>query len=158
MTLRLLKPLACLALLAALAAGPSAPVTADSGLSKHVTRRIALMTGQKAAMDVLTGMMSGRIVFDRDKARTARRQLIKSTSSIRKHFRKHRMDPRSHARPQIWISWDDFEARAKSAEIAARALSTRSLPALRRTLPGLMQGCLSCHETYRRTPNSFTTH
>lgn len=158
MTLRLLKPLVCLALLAALAAGPSAPVTASDGFSKHVTRRMALMTAQKAAMDVLTAMMAGRAVFDQGKARAARRQLIKSTSSIRKHFRKHRMDPRSHARPRIWTSWDDFEARAKSAEIAARALSIRSLPALRRTLPGLMQSCLSCHETYRRTPNSFTTH
>ncbi|WP_241482667.1 c-type cytochrome [Leisingera sp. ANG-M7] len=158
MTLRLLKPLACLALLAAIAAAPSAPVTARDGASKHVTRRITLMATQKAAMDVLTAMMAGRAVFDQGKARAARRQLIKSTSSIRKQFRKHRMDPRSHARPQIWTSWDDFEARAKSAEIAARALSARSLPALRRTLPGLMQGCLSCHETYRRTPNSFTTH
>lgn len=158
MILRLLKPLACLALLTALAAGPSAPVTAGDGLSKHVTRRIALMTSQKAALEVLTGMMAGRSIFDQGKARSARRQLIKSTSSIRKHFRKHRMDPRSNARPQIWTAWEDFQARADTAETAARDLSTRSLPALRRTLPGLMQSCLSCHETYRRTPNSFTTH
>lgn len=158
MTLRLLKPLACLALLAALAAGPSAPVTADSGLSKHVTRRIALMTGQKAAMDVLTGMMAGRVIFDRDKARSARRQLIKSTGSIRKHFKKPQLDPRSNARPLIWHAWDDFKTRAETAQAAARNLNTRSLPALRRTLPGLMQSCLSCHETYRSTPNTFTTH
>lgn len=158
MTLRLFKPLACLTLLAALAAGPSAPVTAGDGLSKHVTRRMALMTSQKAAMDVLTAMMAGRSMFDKDRARSARRQLIKSTSSIRKHFRKHRMDPRSNARPQIWNAWDDFKARADTAETAARNLNTRSLPALRRTLPGLMQSCLSCHDTYRSTPNSFTTH
>ncbi|KIC22777.1 MULTISPECIES: c-type cytochrome [unclassified Leisingera] len=158
MTLRRLKGLAFLVILAALAAGVTAPVTADSGLSKHVTRRMALMTGQKAAMDVLTGMMAGRIVFDRDKARSAQRQLIKSTGSIRKHFKKPRLDARSNARPLIWHSWKDFKTRAGTAEAAARNLSTRSLPALRRTLPGLMQSCLSCHETYRSTPNSFTTH
>ncbi|WP_245596866.1 MULTISPECIES: c-type cytochrome [Leisingera] len=158
MTLRLLKTMAFMAILAALAIGTTAPVTAKDGASKHVTRRMALMTSQKAAMDVLAGMMAGRTYFDRDKARTARRQLIRSTGTIRKHFKKPQLDPRSHARPLIWHAWKDFKARADTAEAAARNLSTRSLPALRRTLPSLMQSCLSCHETYRNTPNSFTTH
>ncbi|WP_245602921.1 c-type cytochrome [Leisingera methylohalidivorans] len=158
MSIRLFKTIAFMAILAALAIGTTAPVTARDGDSNHVTRRMALMTSQKAAMDVLTGMMAGRSSFDRDRARAARRQLIRSTGTIRKHFKKARMDPRSHARPSIWHAWKDFKARADTAEAAARNLSTRSLPALRRTLPSLMQSCLSCHETYRNTPNSFTTH
>lgn len=156
---RLPKAAALLAVITALAIGSTAPVTArDSSTSKHVTNRIALMTSQKAAMDVLTGMMAGRSYFDRNKARAARKQLIRSTGSIRKHFKKPRLDPRSNARPLIWHSWKDFKARAEGAEAAARNLNTRSLTGLRRTLPSLMQSCLSCHETYRNTPNSFTTH
>ncbi|WP_264211556.1 c-type cytochrome [Leisingera thetidis] len=158
MSLRLFKTFAFLAILAALAIGSTAPATARDGISKHVTRRMALMTSQKAAMDVLAGMMAGRTAFDRDKARSARRQLIRSTGSIRKHFKKPRLDPRSNARPLIWHAWEDFKARAGTAEAAAKGLNTRSLPALRRTLPGLMQSCLSCHETYRNTPNAFITH
>ncbi|OED46790.1 c-type cytochrome [Leisingera sp. S232] len=158
MTLHWLKALAFLAILVALAVGTTAPVTADSGLSKQVTRRITLMTTQKAAMDVLTSMMAGRTAFDRDTAQTARRQLIKTTGSIRKRFKKHRMDPRTNARPQIWTAWDDFKARAETTRAAARDLNTWSLPGLRRTLPSLMQSCLSCHKTYRRAPNSFITH
>jgi len=158
MTFRLYKAAAFLAAAAALAIGSSAPGTAGGGISKHVTQRIALMTAQKAAMDELTSMMAGRSYFDQAKARAARRQLVKSTGSIRKHFRKPQLDPRSNARPLIWHAWDDFKNRAETAEMAARALNTRSLPGLRRTLPGLMQSCISCHETFRNTPNSFVTH
>lgn len=147
-----------LALLLGLAAAGTQPVTARDGLSKHVSQRIALMTSQRAAMEVLTGMTAGRAAFDRKKAREARRQLIRSTGAIPRRFRKPHLDPRSHARPLIWPAWQDFKARAARAEDAARSLNTRSLATLRRSLPGLMQSCLSCHETYRSTPNSFTTH
>ncbi|KIC13954.1 c-type cytochrome [Leisingera sp. ANG-Vp] len=147
-----------LAVIAALAIGSSAPSTAGSGYDKHVARRIALMTSQKAALDELTGMMAGRSTFDQDRARAARRLLVKSTKSIRKHFKKPRLDPRSNARPLIWHSWKDFENRAEMAQAAAKSLNARSLPGLRRTLPSLMQSCLGCHETYRNTPNTFITH
>lgn len=155
---RLHKAAALIVVTAALAIGSTAPVTARDNNSKHVTKRIALMTSQKAAMDVLAGMTAGRSTFDRSQARAARKQLIRSTGSIRKHFRKPQLDPRSNARPLIWHAWKDFKARAETAKAAAKDLNTRSLSGLRRTLPGLMQSCLSCHETYRRTPNSFTTH
>lgn len=159
MTCRLHNIIAVLAaVITALAAASSLPAAGADRTSKHVTERIALMTSQKAAMDVLTGMMAGRIYFDRSRAQAARRQLIRSTGTIRKRFRKPRLDPRSHARPLIWQAWDDFKARAKTAETAARGLNARSLPGLRQTLPSLMQSCLSCHETYRNMPNTFTTH
>ncbi|KIC10635.1 cytochrome C [Leisingera sp. ANG-M1] len=158
MKLRLAKAAAFLAVIAALAIGSSAPSTAGNGLNKHVTRRIALMTSQKAAMDELTSMMAGRSYFDPAKAKAARRLLVKSTGSIRKHFKKPRLDPRSNARPLIWHAWKDFEARADLAQTAAKSLNARTLPGLRRTLPSLMQSCISCHETFRNTPNTFITH
>lgn len=156
--LRMHKTAALLFTVIALAAGGTLPGTAGNSDSKHVTHRMGMMTANKANMDILADMMAGRIQFDRSKARTARRQLVQSTGSIRRYFKKPEMDPRSHARPLIWQSWSDFKTRAATASAAAKELDTRSLPALRRTLPGLMQSCISCHETYRSAPNSFTTH
>ncbi|WP_417475885.1 c-type cytochrome [Leisingera sp.] len=147
-----------LALLLLLATVSTTPVTARNAISTPVSQRIALMSAQKAAMEVLTGMTTGRTGFDRRKARNARRQLIRSTAAIPRRFRKQHLDPASHARPTIWPSWQDFKIRATRAEKAARALNTRSLTGLRRTLPTLMQSCLSCHQTYRETPNRFITH
>ncbi|MEX0302386.1 MAG: cytochrome c [Leisingera sp.] len=158
MSFRLHKTAAFLAVILALAIGSSAPGTAGNDFNKHVTRRIALMNSQKAAMDELTSMMAGRSYFDQAKARAARRLLVKSTGSIRKHFKKPRLDPRSNARPLIWHAWKDFENRAEMAQAAAKSLNARTLPGLRRTLPSLMQSCISCHETFRDTPNTFVTH
>lgn len=158
MSLQWYKAAALLAVLLALAIGSSAPSAASNGTSKHVSQRLALKNAQKAAMDVLTAMVAGRNTFDQAQARATRRQLIKSTSAIPKHFKKQWLDPRSNAQPLVWQSWDDFKARAEAAKATAKALNARSLPGLRRTLPSLIQNCISCHETYRSTPNSFTTH
>ncbi len=125
---------------------------------KHVKRRVELMATQKAALTTLVDMMAGRTVFNAAKARTARRTLVKSTGTIRKRFKKPRMDPNSHARPLIWQQWDDFENRAEDARDAAKQLSTHTLNGLLRTVPNMVQACLSCHETYRITPNDFITH
>lgn len=154
------RPLHLLILLLPLAIIATAPVTArdSNGINKHVTQRMTLMTQQRATMEVLTDMMAGRRSFDRSAARNARRQLIRTTASIRKYFKKPALDPRSNARPLIWHRFDDFSKHAANAERAARALNTRSLPALRRSLPDLMHSCLSCHKSYRIPPNTFTTH
>ncbi|MDE4133457.1 cytochrome c [Phaeobacter sp. QD34_3] len=125
---------------------------------KHVKRRVELMATQKAALTTLADMMAGRIVFDASKAKAARRTLIKSTGDIRKRFKKPRMDPNSHARPLIWQQWRDFETRAARAKDAAKGLSAHTMNGLLRTVPNMMQACLSCHETYRDTPNDFITH
>ncbi|MFW8594027.1 cytochrome c [Cribrihabitans neustonicus] len=145
-------------LLLAVACGGTGLNPGDHVTSKHVSSRLALMAGQKAEIEALIAMTSGRTAFDRARAKAARGHLIRSTGTIRKRFRKPRLDRRSHARVLIWQSWDDFKDRAAAAEAAAKALNTRNLKGLRRTLPGLMQRCQSCHETYRDTPNTFITH
>lgn len=127
-------------------------------IDKHVKERVTLMNSQKAALTLLSDMVAGRIIFDTSQAKAARRALINATGTISKRFKKQRMDPNSHARAEIWLQWEDFENRAKTARQSAKQLNSRSLAGLRRTIPAMMQACFSCHETYRRSPNAFVTH
>ena len=119
----------------------------DSG----VRNRMLAMNANNAALTVLGDMIGGRAIFDRDRARDARRRLIATTGRIPALFRKGHTDPLSNARPNIWSNWSDFKGRAKSAQRAARQLDTYSLARLRKTLPRLVHACLACHRAYRNT-------
>lgn len=143
----------CLGLLSAdLYAGSA--VIAD----KHIRARLTLMRQQKEALLSLSDMMAGRRVFTAQTAKAARRVLIENTRKIPKHFAKQRMDPNSHARPEIWARWANFETRAEAARQAAKQINASSVNGLRRSLPTMIQACHSCHETYRTTPNRAITH
>ncbi|MDU9003176.1 c-type cytochrome [Sedimentitalea todarodis] len=130
-------------------------VLAQSGQISQVTdsgvrNRMAAMNANNAALTVLGDMMGGRAVFDRARARDARRRLIATTGRIPALFRKAHADPLSNARPDIWSNWGDFKGLAKSAQRAARGLDSNSLPRLRKTLPRLVHSCLACHRAYRK--------
>lgn len=130
-------------------------VFAQSGQISRVTdpgvrNRMSAMNTNNAALTVLGDMMGGRAVFDRDRARDARRTLIATTRRIPALFRKAHADTLSNARPDIWSNWGDFKGRAKSAQKAARGLDIYSLPRLRKTLPRLVHACLACHRAYRK--------
>lgn len=130
----------------------------DQITNKGVKKRVVLMYTAQGAIATLADMMAGRMAFQSDKARDARRILIRTSDNIVKRFRKQHADPLSNARPEIWTYWTDFKIRAKISEKAARELSVYSLNGLRRTLPNLLQSCLSCHDIYRAEPNEFITH
>lgn len=117
--------------------------------NEYVLARTTSMTQSKTALAILGNMANGKIPFNRARASDARRDLIKSTRSIPKLFRKPHTDPQSDARPVIWTQWADFEARADNAEAAARAIDTSSLPYMLASLPQVLIACLQCHETYR---------
>ena len=123
-----------------------------------VQERMQLMRQAKHAIDTLAGMMGNRILFDKQSARAARRVLIRTTDDIQGVFRRRHADPLSNARQSIWINWIDFKSRADFANDAARDLNARSLAGLRRTVPGLMQACLACHESYRHPRKMVKTH
>jgi cytochrome c556 len=125
---------------------------------RHVQGRITLMTGQKAALITLSDMVAGRTPYNAASARAARRALISATGSIPKRFRKQRMEPNSHARPEIWLQWTDFKQRAETARLMAKEINSRSVTGLRRTIPPMIEACHSCHQTYRGTPNRAITH
>jgi len=125
---------------------------AQNGVTNRgVFKRMSTMASAKTAIEILVNMMAGHIRFDRVQARTARRSLISATRSIPSVFKKPHSDPLSWAKPDIWIRWDDFVARADTARRAARRLNVDQLGALRTTLPDMINACLGCHEVYRRT-------
>ena len=126
--------------------------------NKGVKKRVALMFTAQAAAATLTDMMAGRVMFHSVRARSARRTLMQTSRSIVKRFKRSHSDPLSNARPEIWTYWSDFKANAEVSEDAARRLNVKSLAGLRRTLPNLLQSCLSCHDSYRTEPNEFKTH
>ncbi|PCJ06457.1 MAG: cytochrome C [Rhodobacteraceae bacterium] len=126
--------------------------------NKDVKKRVALMLTAQAAMETLTDMMAGQVMFQANQARSARRTLIQTSDDIAKRFKTPHFDPLSNARPEIWTYWADFKARAASSEAAARQLNVYSLNGLRRSLPSVLQSCLSCHDSYRAEPNEFITH
>ncbi|OUS38643.1 cytochrome C [Rhodobacterales bacterium 56_14_T64] len=130
----------------------------DQITDKGVKKRVALMFTAQGAVTTLTDMMAGRVAFQAGMARAAQRTLIRSSSKTVRHFRKPHFDPLSNARPEVWTHWTDFKARADASEQAAKQLNVYSLNGLRRTLPSMLQTCLSCHDRYRAKPNEFVTH
>ncbi len=129
-------------------------VLAQSGQISRVTDpgvrdRMMAMNANSAALAVLSDMMGGRAVFDRARAREARRKLIATTGRIPALFRKAHSDPLSNASPQIWSNWSGFKEQAKSAQRAARGLNVSTLPRLRQTVPRMVHACLACHRSFR---------
>jgi cytochrome c556 len=126
--------------------------------NRGVQARMTTMQPARDAMNSLAAMMGNQIRFRKSHARTARRELIRATSDIPDVFRKRHMDPLSSAKDSIWLTWPDFKARATQANTAAKALNTRSLNGLRKTLPDLMKACLACHQAYRNPRKMVITH
>jgi len=137
-------------LLIAMAMLTSGTLAQNGVTDRGVQKRMNTMADARTAIGTLADMMGGRTRFDSTKARAARKNLIVATRSIPSVFKKPHSDPLSRARPDIWIRWDDFKARANAAERAARRLNTGRLGALRSTLPAMVNACLGCHRTYRR--------
>lgn len=151
---------AILALTLALTLALAAPaVTAQEQITnKGVKKRVAQMLSAQDAVTTLIDMMAGRMTFNANNARAARRVLTQTSGRISRFFKKPHQDPLSNARPEIWTYWDDFRARADTSEQAARQLNVNSLNGLRRTLPNVLHSCLSCHDRFRVKPNEFITH
>lgn len=114
-----------------------------------VQRRMNTMIEAQRALATLGKMANGRATFDTGRARTARRDLVTSFRTLPRRFRKNHDDPASHARPEIWVHWDDFTTRAGVAKRAARSIRVNSLSGLKATLPRMLAACLDCHKAYR---------
>lgn len=114
-----------------------------------VLRRVNTMKAANAALTTLGNMSNGRISFDEDQARTARRHLVIVVRTIPRRFRRNRRAPTSHAKPEIWTQWELFLNKAGTAKRAAVAIRVNSLPALQASLPRMLMACVDCHRLFR---------
>lgn len=130
----------------------TATLAQDRVTNRGVLKRTTTMASAGVAITTLSDMMGARTLFNEDRAKSARKDLIKATRAIPSVFRRPHTDPHSQARPEIWTLWDDFRARAKTARQAAWALDTDSLADLRKSLPKLVVACHNCHQYYRYLP------
>lgn len=130
-------------------------VATESARNRTVVQRMALMQQADSNLDLLIGMTTGRVFFDRDNAEQARKDLIRVIDQIPKRFRRARTDTMSHADPRIWDNWKDFRSHAKAAETAAKRIRTSNLDRLTRTMPPVIDACLTCHRNYRLPKDSL---
>ncbi|SDE34775.1 cytochrome c [Ruegeria marina] len=147
----MMRCLAGLVICTLLAAWVLSGVRADEPVVRDeaVLARQATMRSAKAALGVLFEMSALRRHFDRDTAREARAVLLAALAEIPARFEKPYMDRHSRSRPGIWENRAEFLRRAIAARQAARGVRTVNLPALRRSLPGMMAACLACHDRFR---------
>jgi cytochrome c556 len=114
-----------------------------------VKARQELMDANGGAMKVLGGMAKGEVAFDAAAAEAAKATLIASAADTAAKFKDQATDPASHAKPEIWTSWDDFVAKADALGKAAAALDTSSVDGVKAGLGAIGGACGACHETYK---------
>ena len=114
-----------------------------------VHARQTLMDTNGAAAGVLGGMASGKTAFDATAAAAAKAQLIANAADIPVKFKPQATDPESHAKAEIWTSWDDFAAKAADLGKAAEALDVTSLDGVKAGMGAIGGACKACHTTYK---------
>jgi len=126
-------------------------VLAHSGVKNAAVK--ARMEGMGTIADntkILGGMAKGALPFDAAQAQGAARALMAEAVRIPALFEAAESDPKSEALPGIWTNWDDFSAKARGMEAAARAMDgIETLKALQGAMPALGQSCKACHKDYR---------
>ena len=122
---------------------------AGSATDPDAKARQDLMDANGGAMKVLSGMAKGEVAFDAAAAAAAKATLIASAADIPAKFKNNTTDPQSHAKPEIWTSWDDFTTKAKGLGDAAAALDVSSLDGVKAGLGAVGGACGACHQTYK---------
>ena len=114
-----------------------------------VKARQTLMDTNGGAAGVLGGMASGKTAFDATAAAAAKAMLIANAAQIPVVFKTNATDPESHAKAEIWTSWDDFAAKAADLGKAAEALDATSLDGVKAGMGAIGGACKACHTTYK---------
>lgn len=140
-----------------LAATIASLILAGAALSQNaphdraVFKRMQAMAEARRTITRLSDMANGRAHFHPDRARIDRKALIRFARAVPGLFRRPDMDSHTRARPELWDRKSEFRVRARFALHAARGLDVRSPETLQRSLPRLLQTCLDCHTTFRRS-------
>lgn len=139
-----------IAFAAVMSFGLATTVLAHGGVKDEtVMARMGLMTDIKQAIGVLGDMAQDKRAFDAGQASAARAALVGHAGKIPAAFKVPATDPKSESRPDIWLEWSGFVAKATAMEQAAKALDVQSLDHLRAGMGALGDTCSGCHKPYR---------
>ena len=124
-------------------------VAKDGVTNPVVKERMDLMQVVRVNTGALGDMASGKAPFDAAKAAEAQAALVAAAAEIPAKFEPEETDPVAEAKPEIWLMFDDFTAKAKSLEEAAAAVDTASLDGVKAGMGPVAESCKACHSNYR---------
>lgn len=114
-----------------------------------VKARMELMGTIGKNTKTLNEMMAGKTAFDAAAAQTAKDGLIAASADIAAKFEAQATDPVSEAKPEIWLTMDDFNAKGNALNAAATALDVTSVDTIKAGMGDIGGSCKSCHTAYR---------
>jgi cytochrome c556 len=117
-----------------------------------VLERMQNMKAMADQMEVLVPMARGETDFDANRVAAALEALQRLAMEVPARFRMPEMDPQSEALPEIWESFEDFEARSNELLDIARSAYSSQINDNRELIQVVRRigsSCSSCHEGYR---------
>lgn len=125
---------------------------AHSGVKdKDVMARMMLMSSMADNMKVVGMMLKKEIPFEQEKAVNAIKEISRLATETPGAFKKNATDPKSEAKPNIWVEFDKFTdiSMKLATDADGLAASFQSFENLKPALGQLSQSCKNCHTSYR---------
>ncbi len=98
---------------------------------------------------VLGEMAGGKTAFDADAAGAAKTALVAASADIAAKFEPQATDPKTTAKPEVWINWADFQAKATALNAAATAMDAATVEGVQAGMASVGGSCKACHSAYR---------
>jgi cytochrome c556 len=123
-------------------------------VEKAVEYRQGVMNVYGWNMKAMSNMMKGKIPFDQKAfARHAKDLAAASSLNLMPGFPEDSESEQSDALPEIWMEFDDFEAKYKDLVEAASSLSEVAADgdkvSLGKALEKAAKACKACHKKYK---------
>ena len=132
-------------------------VYAHNGATGIVKDRMDSMSEMGDAMKVMADMMKGKRPYEIELVRESADNLAEHAKTLVEFFpdtEDSRMSMESDALPEIWTSWDKFQARSDKLGTAVETLRQAASEDLdkrsfRLVFSKTAKACSSCHDDYR---------
>ena len=127
-------------------------VLAHQGVNNPVVKaRMDAMGSIAENMKTLGQMAKGETRFDSGLAKQAALEIAEHAAVTPTLFEANETDPKSEARSEIWMEFEDFTAKALELEMIALELSKSisSKEDLGPAMQSLGGNCKTCHSIYR---------
>ena len=133
----------------------TAPAVASDSAAEAVEARQTLFKEMGSSMRALGGVARGTVEPDKAVMLRHAQRVTANSRQIAAAFNTdtRRSGLETEARPAIWTSRSDFNAKARALTTASvrlnSAIDSGDMGAFRSALGGVGQSCKDCHDTYR---------